>query len=229
MKKKLLSFSLAVALMRCETETKPDTLPITTKLTVILDRSKSYVKFYEYPSASLFKPYTDSITKYGALDFRYGIIAGSDANTVFLRYYKPFKTQKKEHNAWLASEQKPTNDDGKQWTPFAQSVSDKLAACPSMTSDISHALIRGIAGLQEDSENKNVRRILLLATDYKHNATNTPLPSIPENIEVYSIGILSREQVAKILHTQNVQCFETIAAALDHILQSSLSSSQKIR
>lgn len=192
----------------------------TVRLIFLADRSGSFIKQYTHPDPALFKPLCDKICSKGnTLDFRYGVIR-EYSDIVFDRYFVPFtpKTVEQESsNPWLASEggtPEPPKQKATDWNSFAENVNSKLAASPSQASDVANAISRAVVSCQEQGE--NVRSILFLCTDGAD--TYRQLPTIPQSIEVITVGISPDNRIEQTLNTSNIKRFENLQAAIDYLI-----------
>lgn len=195
----------------------------TVRLIFLADRSGSFIKQYTHPDPSLFKPLCDKICGSGnTLDFRYGVIR-EYSDIVFDRYFVPFipkTTTQEAANPWLASEggpPEPPKQSATDWNSFAENVNSKLAASPSQASDVANAISRAVVSCQEQGE--NVRSILFLCTDGAD--TYRQLPTIPQSIEVITVGISPDNRIEQTLNTSNIKRFENLQAAIDYLISQS--------
>lgn len=202
------------------------TVPVQTvqtfRLIFLADRSKSFVRQYTHPDPALFKPLCDKVCGAGyTLDFRYGLIR-EYSDVVFDRYFVPFvpkSTTGETSNPWLATENAPEpKQHVPDWNGFAESVNAKLAVSPSNASDVANAISRAVVSCQEEGE--NVRCVLFLCTDGAD--TYRQLPTVPQNIEIITVGISPDNRIEQALNTSNIKRFENLQAAIDYLISQPL-------
>lgn len=191
----------------------------TVRLVFLADRSGSFVRQYTHPDPALFKPLCDKICGSGnTLDFRYGVIR-EYSDIVFDRYFVPFipkTTPQEASNPWLATENapEPPKQQATDWNSFAEAVNAKLAASPSNASDVANAISRAVVSCQEQGD--NARSILFLCTDGVD--TYRQLPTVPQSIEIITVGISPDNRIEQALNTSNLKRFENLQAAIDYLI-----------
>lgn len=191
----------------------------TVRLVFLADRSGSFVRQYTHPDPALFKPLCDKICSQGnTLDFRYGVIR-EYSDIVFDRYFVPFipkTTTQEASNPWLATESapEPPKQQATEWNSFAETVNAKLASSPSNASDVANAISRAVVSCQEQGD--NVRSILFLCTDGAD--TYRQLPTVPQSIEIITVGISPDNRIEQALNTSNLKRFENLQAAIDYLI-----------
>jgi|GEM_PF-3977282 len=184
-------------------------------LVIIIDNSGSFANRYKKLTPEELKPLVDKISNSCAFDLRVGIIS-SDSHTEFIRYAAE-RSQSNEatQNPWMTTGE--GNTSGKNnWNEFSAAMQHLMSEAPSKRSDIGGALSHALLIFNEAKT--PVRKILLLATDYKNNVH--PIPAIHKDIEVISIGALPDIPIEKKLQTENVHRFESFTTAIDFISSS---------
>lgn len=226
MKKHIVLLALNMLTLSCGIETTQHpgaahqtttTQNKTVQIVFIADRSKSFVTHYSHPAPELFHPLCDKIINSGStLDFRIGFVF-SNSDNVLDRYYVPYvpeEAAKSGGNPWLETQKKKAvaKQPTASWSDFAAAVNSKLAIPPTNSSDIASAIGHALLTFQEG---KATRKILVLCTDGEDSRGQ--LPSVAQDIEVITVGLLPDNQIEQALNTTNMRKFENLHSAIDYL------------
>jgi hypothetical protein len=122
--------------------------------------------------------------------------------------------QREDPNVALRRNAQISSTNSEAWTNFIANVEARVKRQPAGRSDIASAIDRSVTAISEYS---SANKYLIIASDLI-DSNKRAYPVIPSDVKVLVVGVSADLPVNHILHTDNIQRFESLKSAVSFII-----------